>query len=631
MLKLIIHDDEGHKTVVPFVREEITIGRQEGNTIRLTERNVSRRHARLLRTQGQVTVEDLGSYNGIRVNGEKIAGQTAVHAGDLIQIGDYDLSIESAPVSEAPPPPQPPQTTTRELALATVEDATADAVPASGETPIETQTEVTAPVVSQAEAPAPTPAAAPAPVPWPAQPVDPARRDTAVIRRDVAESRKREIRDVDLKSAPRLVIISSELKGTEFACVRTELRIGRTDENDIPIDHRSLSRTHAKIMREDDGQWRILDMQSANGLTVNGETYSDVVLKSGDVIELGHVKLRFVLGGEKTRGSGRGLLLGGTAVVLIGAALGALLVTGTVVLPPPMQAWLQKLHPSALTQLVTGTATPAAAKKAPAAAAPVLIPEEELERRIREAEAAMATRTYDRAVVLLERLPEPRTAQVLDLLEQARIQAGFQSQLAQIEASIEAGELDAAETQLAAFAPNADFATEHSALVERLSKARAKASAEAAARAAQERAEKAAEAKAAQAEARAQARLEKQARKEAARAAVADAETAKTEPVKAVAPAEEPDRQAQLDALFNTARESFLAKNYRQSEQTLRRCVAFDETYAPCHMLLGSTYARLQQLESGLRHYKRFLALDPQSPQAPQVRKLIADYEATQR
>src|SRR6202040_939631 len=32
-MKLIIEDDEGRKTVVPLVRDEITIGRQEGNTI----------------------------------------------------------------------------------------------------------------------------------------------------------------------------------------------------------------------------------------------------------------------------------------------------------------------------------------------------------------------------------------------------------------------------------------------------------------------------------------------------------------------------------------------------------------------------------------------------------------------
>ena len=46
MFKLVIQDDEGKTTVVPLIRDEITIGRKEGNTIRLTERNVSRNISR---------------------------------------------------------------------------------------------------------------------------------------------------------------------------------------------------------------------------------------------------------------------------------------------------------------------------------------------------------------------------------------------------------------------------------------------------------------------------------------------------------------------------------------------------------------------------------------------------------
>ena len=40
MLKLVIEDGEGTTHVVPIIRDQITIGREEGNTIRLTERNV---------------------------------------------------------------------------------------------------------------------------------------------------------------------------------------------------------------------------------------------------------------------------------------------------------------------------------------------------------------------------------------------------------------------------------------------------------------------------------------------------------------------------------------------------------------------------------------------------------------
>ena len=61
MYKLVISDDEGKNTVVPLVRDEITIGRKEGNTIRLTERNVARRHARLLKSNGRFVSEDLHS------------------------------------------------------------------------------------------------------------------------------------------------------------------------------------------------------------------------------------------------------------------------------------------------------------------------------------------------------------------------------------------------------------------------------------------------------------------------------------------------------------------------------------------------------------------------------------------
>src|SRR3954468_18897136 len=102
MYKLIIEDDEGKTTVVPLIRDEITIGRKEGNTIRLTERNVSRRHAKLLKSNGSVFIEDLSSYNGIKVNGDRIAGRAPINEGDRIQIGDYQLALKLDKQQPAP-------------------------------------------------------------------------------------------------------------------------------------------------------------------------------------------------------------------------------------------------------------------------------------------------------------------------------------------------------------------------------------------------------------------------------------------------------------------------------------------------------------------------------------------------
>src|ERR1700730_2775383 len=105
MYKLIIEDDEGKTTVVPLIRDEISIGRKEGNTIRLTERNVSRHHARLYRQNGSVYVEDLNSHNGTKINGERLQKRTAIGEADSIQIGDYRLSVKRDRSDNKGPPP----------------------------------------------------------------------------------------------------------------------------------------------------------------------------------------------------------------------------------------------------------------------------------------------------------------------------------------------------------------------------------------------------------------------------------------------------------------------------------------------------------------------------------------------
>jgi pSer/pThr/pTyr-binding forkhead associated (FHA) protein len=107
MYKLVISDDEGHTTVVPLLRDEITIGRTQGNTIRLTERNVSRSHARLLKRNGSYIIEDLGSYNGVTLNGARIDAKAELAAGDQLSIGDYDLAFHSDVVATANTMPSP--------------------------------------------------------------------------------------------------------------------------------------------------------------------------------------------------------------------------------------------------------------------------------------------------------------------------------------------------------------------------------------------------------------------------------------------------------------------------------------------------------------------------------------------
>jgi len=254
LYKLIIEDDEGHTTVVPLVKEEITIGRKEGNTIRLTERNVSRHHARLTRSNGSVFIEDLDSYNGVRVNGDKIAARTTMREGDLVEIGDYHLALQKVAVEAA--------------------------TPSQG---------------GSASPPAISPAQARA-----ASKTTQSDGATAVLKLPVEGRKDAEtgrVRDIPQKDAGRLVVMTTELAGFEYPLVKTEMIVGRDDGCDVIIAHRSISSRHAKIVF-DGGIYRIIDLDSANGVMVNGEEYARVDLRRGDMIELGHVSIRYAAPGE---------------------------------------------------------------------------------------------------------------------------------------------------------------------------------------------------------------------------------------------------------------------------------------------------------------------------------------------
>jgi ABC transport system ATP-binding/permease protein len=269
MFKLVIQDDEGKTTVVPLIRDEITIGRKEGNTIRLTERNVSRRHARIVRSNGAVAIEDLGSYNGVRVNGTRIAQRTSLSVSDRVQIGDYLIELKAEGVEQAS------------------DDGKTQPIERMDPNYIEAQ-------IGTAATMPPAPAGA-AGVPPPTPVV--ALADTDPAARAIAAMPLAPIGQTS--GHARLVVLSSNFAGQEWELSRPQMIIGRTDDNDLVVNHRSISRNHAKFVREPDtGRYTISDLQSSNGVRVNGEEYGKVELRRGDVIDLGHVRLRFVEPGE---------------------------------------------------------------------------------------------------------------------------------------------------------------------------------------------------------------------------------------------------------------------------------------------------------------------------------------------
>jgi pSer/pThr/pTyr-binding forkhead associated (FHA) protein/subtilisin family serine protease len=77
-----------------------TVGRETGNDIVLRSSQVSRRHARIECSRGVCTLEDLGSANGTRVNGERV-DYAVLKPGDRIRLGDVDLVYRTAETQRA--------------------------------------------------------------------------------------------------------------------------------------------------------------------------------------------------------------------------------------------------------------------------------------------------------------------------------------------------------------------------------------------------------------------------------------------------------------------------------------------------------------------------------------------------
>ncbi len=242
MWKLVIEDDEGKRTVVPLTREAYTVGRKEGNAIRLTERNVSRDHAKMRRKPGNggtdtekpvYVLDDVSSYNGVYVNGLRVAAEHELAHGDLIQIGDYRIVLQDDTVADAP----------------------ASAVAAA-------DLKATVPGHSAA------------------------RSQAAQL----------------LERPNRLVMLAGPTPGAEYPLDNERMmNIGRAEDASISINHNSVSRLHCEVHSLGDGRFEIVDKGSSNGVRVNAAELRRGIIEANDVIELGDVKFKFIGAGQVFR------------------------------------------------------------------------------------------------------------------------------------------------------------------------------------------------------------------------------------------------------------------------------------------------------------------------------------------
>ncbi len=90
---LVMRTSQGPGKTYPMNREVIHIGRHTSNDIVINDRRVSRYHAEIRYEQGQFKLYDLGSLNGILINGSA-QHQWTLRSGDIINFGNYSFVFE---------------------------------------------------------------------------------------------------------------------------------------------------------------------------------------------------------------------------------------------------------------------------------------------------------------------------------------------------------------------------------------------------------------------------------------------------------------------------------------------------------------------------------------------------------
>ena len=84
---------EGRRHVLP--PGGAVLGRSRESDVVLADENVSRHHAEVRPAQdGTWTIRDLGSTNGVRVNGRQIAAAQPLASGDRIVLGTAEIGFD---------------------------------------------------------------------------------------------------------------------------------------------------------------------------------------------------------------------------------------------------------------------------------------------------------------------------------------------------------------------------------------------------------------------------------------------------------------------------------------------------------------------------------------------------------
>jgi len=94
-------------------------------------------------------------------------------------------------------------------------------------------------------------------------------------------------RRIEPGARPSLVVLSGTHRGVVVELSRSECTIGRVSDAGLVLTDSGVSKRHVKIIRAADGIYNLIDLDSTNGVLVNGVAVDVTVLREGDRIHVG--------------------------------------------------------------------------------------------------------------------------------------------------------------------------------------------------------------------------------------------------------------------------------------------------------------------------------------------------------
>ena len=88
-----------------------------------------------------------------------------------------------------------------------------------------------------------------------------------------------------------LVLVNTDQIGTSYPLSQPAVKVGKAADNDLVVDHPTVSRNHLIVRRQGD-RFLVQDLGSTNGTFLDGAQVREAYLRPGALLEIGDVQLR---------------------------------------------------------------------------------------------------------------------------------------------------------------------------------------------------------------------------------------------------------------------------------------------------------------------------------------------------